>query len=249
MAIRVRPLNQKEINSGDWNVIRIQENLIVRPSPSRSSSIPSNASSNKKIARCSRSTIGRRSSAMPSIASMPIRPQNRSTPKQSSHSSRPSSPGKMQLSSPTDQQGQARPSPCWAINRPMDSSTPPSTQRVSHCRHLPANLGRPRDGVHRRHQLRRNLQRNDPGPAGAHQWVFRVAGRLRTRYYFKDTGITIAGVTECKAESTEQVMGLLLAGNKRRTTEATNANLTSSRSHAVFQINISKRSRIKSINV
>lgn len=56
-------------------------------------------------------------------------------------------------------------------------------------------------------------------------------------------------MTECRAESTEQVMGLLLAGNKRRTTEATNANLTSSRSHAVFQINIAKKSRIKSINV
>jgi kinesin family member 18/19 len=62
-------------------------------------------------------------------------------------------------------------------------------------------------------------------------------------------GITIAGVTEFQAESTEQVMNLLLAGNKRRTTEATNANLTSSRSHAVFQINISKKSKIKSINV
>lgn len=31
-------------------------------------------------------------------------------------------------------------------------------------------------------------------------------------------GIVISGVTECKAESTEQVMNLLLAGNKRRTT-------------------------------
>jgi len=29
-------------------------------------------------------------------------------------------------------------------------------------------------------------------------------------------------------------MNLLFIGNKRRTTEATNANLTSSRSHAVF---------------
>ena len=56
-------------------------------------------------------------------------------------------------------------------------------------------------------------------------------------------------MTECKAESTEQVMNLLIAGNKRRTTEATNANLTSSRSHAVFQININKKSKVRSINV
>lgn len=46
-------------------------------------------------------------------------------------------------------------------------------------------------------------------------------------------GITISGVTECKAESTEQVMNLLYLGNKRRTTESTNANQHSSRSHAV----------------
>lgn len=29
VAIRVRPLNQKESNSGDWDVIRTQDNLIV----------------------------------------------------------------------------------------------------------------------------------------------------------------------------------------------------------------------------
>ena len=33
-------------------------------------------------------------------------------------------------------------------------------------------------------------------------------------------------------------MNLLLIGNRRRTTEATNANQTSSRSHAVFQITV-----------
>lgn len=33
-----------------------------------------------------------------------------------------------------------------------------------------------------------------------------------------DKGIMIAGVTEFKAESTEQVMNLLMMGNKRRTT-------------------------------
>jgi kinesin family protein 18/19 len=44
-------------------------------------------------------------------------------------------------------------------------------------------------------------------------------------------------------------MNLLLAGNKRRTTEATNANLTSSRSHAVFQISISKKLKTRSTSV
>ena len=29
MAIRVRPLNQKESNSGEWDVVRTQDNLIV----------------------------------------------------------------------------------------------------------------------------------------------------------------------------------------------------------------------------
>lgn len=47
-------------------------------------------------------------------------------------------------------------------------------------------------------------------------------------------GINIAGVTEYKVENVSSVMNLLLEGNRRRTTEATNANLTSSRSHAVF---------------
>jgi len=44
-------------------------------------------------------------------------------------------------------------------------------------------------------------------------------------------------------------MNLLLIGNKRRTTEATNANQTSSRSHAVFQINVIKTPRTKNTSV
>ena len=64
-----------------------------------------------------------------------------------------------------------------------------------------------------------------------------------------EKGIVISNVTEFKAESTEQVMNLLLLGNKRRTTEATNANQTSSRSHAVFQITCFKVSKTKNTNV
>ncbi len=62
-------------------------------------------------------------------------------------------------------------------------------------------------------------------------------------------GVTIAGVTETKVEDSKHVMNLLLQGNKRRTTESTNANQTSSRSHAAFQIAVSSKSRIKSTDV
>ena len=44
-------------------------------------------------------------------------------------------------------------------------------------------------------------------------------------------------------------MNLLFLGNKRRTTEATNANQTSSRSHAVFQIVVNSTSRTKNTDV
>lgn len=62
-------------------------------------------------------------------------------------------------------------------------------------------------------------------------------------------GVTLTGATETRAESVEEGMGLLHAGNKRRTTEATNANLTSSRSHAVFQVTISCAPRSKDLQV
>lgn len=44
-------------------------------------------------------------------------------------------------------------------------------------------------------------------------------------------------------------MSLLHQGNKRRTTEATNANQTSSRSHAVFQICLITKNRTKNTNM
>ncbi len=44
-------------------------------------------------------------------------------------------------------------------------------------------------------------------------------------------------------------MHLLFSGNKRRTTETTNANQTSSRSHAVFQILVTARSRVKNTDM
>ena len=64
-----------------------------------------------------------------------------------------------------------------------------------------------------------------------------------------DIGITIAGVTEVKVTDPKEVMNLLQQGNKRRTTESTNANVTSSRSHAVFQIYLAGRDKTKGTDV
>jgi kinesin family protein 18/19 len=47
-------------------------------------------------------------------------------------------------------------------------------------------------------------------------------------------GIIISNLTEVLATSVEEVMTLLRIGNKNRTTESTDANDTSSRSHAVL---------------
>jgi kinesin family protein 18/19 len=52
----------------------------------------------------------------------------------------------------------------------------------------------------------------------------------------KDKGITVAGLSEVEVESPEDVMELLFFGNQNRTQEATGANETSSRSHAILQI-------------
>ena len=60
-------------------------------------------------------------------------------------------------------------------------------------------------------------------------------------------GVTLAGATEITVDSVEEVMNLLIQGNRQRTTEATNANQTSSRSHAVFQINLSIAPKSKNI--
>jgi len=48
--------------------------------------------------------------------------------------------------------------------------------------------------------------------------------------------MAVAGVTELPVESAEQVMALIKVGSKNRTTEPTAANLVSSRSHAVLQV-------------
>jgi len=51
-------------------------------------------------------------------------------------------------------------------------------------------------------------------------------------------GILVAGITELNVTSCRDVMNLLRKGNKNRTQEATNANETSSRSHAILQVHV-----------
>ena len=47
-------------------------------------------------------------------------------------------------------------------------------------------------------------------------------------------GMVVSNLTEVIATSVDEVMTLLRIGNKNRTIEATNANETSSRSHAIL---------------
>ncbi len=49
-------------------------------------------------------------------------------------------------------------------------------------------------------------------------------------------GITLTGTTEMNVKSCKDIMIQLRRGNKLRTTESTNANETSSRSHAILQV-------------
>ncbi len=59
-------------------------------------------------------------------------------------------------------------------------------------------------------------------------------------------GISVAGISEVVAETPEEVMYMLHKGNKERTQEPTKANKTSSRSHAVLQVNIKQRNKVRS---
>lgn len=56
-------------------------------------------------------------------------------------------------------------------------------------------------------------------------------------------GIVVAGIAEIKAESTTEVMELLHIGNQNRSTEATDANNESSRSHAVLLVTVEFKER------
>ncbi|XP_036597403.1 kinesin-like protein KIF19 [Trichosurus vulpecula] len=60
--------------------------------------------------------------------------------------------------------------------------------------------------------------------------------------------IQIAGITEVSTTNAQEIMQLLIKGNKQRTQEPTAANKTSSRSHAVLQVTVKQRSRAKDLS-
>ncbi|XP_057391195.1 kinesin-like protein KIF19 isoform X2 [Balaenoptera acutorostrata] len=59
--------------------------------------------------------------------------------------------------------------------------------------------------------------------------------------------IQVAGITEVSTINAKEIMQLLMKGNRQRTQEPTAANQTSSRSHAVLQVAVRQRSRVKSV--
>ncbi|XP_054449255.1 kinesin-like protein KIF19 [Pteronotus mesoamericanus] len=59
--------------------------------------------------------------------------------------------------------------------------------------------------------------------------------------------IQVAGITEVSTINAKEIMQLLMKGNRQRTQEPTAANQTSSRSHAVLQVSVRQRSRVKNV--
>ncbi|KAG0625210.1 hypothetical protein M758_2G036500 [Ceratodon purpureus] len=70
----------------------------------------------------------------------------------------------------------------------------------------------------------------------------RSSGHLELRED-PDQGITVAGLKRIKVSSAEKILELLTQGNNRRKTESTDANATSSRSHAVLEIMVKRKQR------
>ena len=60
-----------------------------------------------------------------------------------------------------------------------------------------------------------------------------------------DRGVCLVGVTEYNVSEPKQVMSMLTTGNRRRSTEATKANAESSRSHAICQISLVTKDKIR----
>ncbi|XP_070336127.1 kinesin-like protein KIF19 isoform X2 [Odocoileus virginianus] len=59
--------------------------------------------------------------------------------------------------------------------------------------------------------------------------------------------IQVAGITEVSTINAKEIMQLLMRGNRQRTQEPTAANQTSSRSHAVLQVAVRQRSRVRGV--
>ncbi|KAM4697773.1 kinesin-like protein KIF19 [Rhinophrynus dorsalis] len=60
--------------------------------------------------------------------------------------------------------------------------------------------------------------------------------------------IQIPGITEFSTTNAKEIMQLLRKGNKQRTQEPTAANKTSSRSHAVLQVTVKQKNRVKDVS-
>ncbi|EEB06254.1 kinesin-like protein Klp5 [Schizosaccharomyces japonicus yFS275] len=63
-----------------------------------------------------------------------------------------------------------------------------------------------------------------------------------------DRRITVPGLTSLSPSSLEEVMKIILRGNANRTMSPTEANATSSRSHAVLQVSLTQKPRTADIN-
>ena len=62
-------------------------------------------------------------------------------------------------------------------------------------------------------------------------------------------GLSISTISELNVTSCADIMQLLKKGNRNRTQEATNANETSSRSHAILQVQIEYKEKASGIDV
>ena len=60
--------------------------------------------------------------------------------------------------------------------------------------------------------------------------------------------VSVAGLSSHKPQNVQEVMDMVIRGNSGRTQSPTEANATSSRSHAVLQVNISLKDRNASVN-
>lgn len=60
--------------------------------------------------------------------------------------------------------------------------------------------------------------------------------------------VSVAGLSSHRPQSVQEVMDMIMRGNEYRTISPTDANATSSRSHAVLQINVAQKDRNADIN-
>ncbi|KAL1824184.1 hypothetical protein ACET3Z_010962 [Daucus carota] len=77
--------------------------------------------------------------------------------------------------------------------------------------------------------------------------LVRSSGHLELRED-PQNGIIVAGLRSIKVNSADRILELLNLGNSRRKTESTEANETSSRSHAVLEITVTKKQKNKYCN-